>query len=152
VWNTTKFESPQEEFPNSSYDFSKNSTNLKFKQEERGTDRETPQVNGPHPSVTLRTEARLDRRKSHRWRGLGDGQGHHRAPHSPPRRLVPKTLTLPHPRDLALAIGGTVVVCGQPPASLVGNGQKRTPTSISMTRRSFWNKNEKKCSTKEPRP
>jgi len=41
--------------------------------------------------------------------------------------LVPETLTLPHPRDLALANGGTVVVCGQPLASLVADRAKEDP-------------------------
>ena len=58
---------------------------------------------------------------------LGNGQGHHRAPHLTPRRLVPETLTLLHPRDLALANGGTAVVCGQPPASLVRDRAKEDP-------------------------
>jgi len=35
--------------------------------------------------------------------------------------MVPETLTLPNPRYLALANDGTAVVCGRPPASLVGN-------------------------------
>jgi len=69
----------------------------------------------------------LDRQKSRRRRALSDGQGHHRAPHSLPRRLVPETLTLPHPRNLALANGGTAVVCGQPLASLVGDRAKEDP-------------------------
>jgi hypothetical protein len=50
--NRTKFESPQGDFANSRYEFSKDSTNPKFKLEERETDRGTPQINGPHPSVT----------------------------------------------------------------------------------------------------
>jgi len=81
-------------------------------------DQRTPHVSDP------RAEARLDRRRSRRRRGLGDSQEHHRAPHSTPHRLVPETLTLPHPRDLALANGGTAVVCGRPPASLVGDRGK----------------------------
>jgi len=75
----------------------------------------TPQVSDP------RVEARLDRRRSCRRRGLSDGQEQHRAPHSIPHRLVPETLTLPHPRYLALANGGTAVVCGRPSVSLVGD-------------------------------
>jgi len=58
---------------------------------------------------------------------LVDGQEHHRAPHSTPRRLIPETLTLSHPRVIALANGGTAVVCGQPPASLVGDQVKEDP-------------------------
>ena len=77
-----------------------------------------PRVSDP------RAEARLDRRRSRRRRGLGDGQEHHRAPHSIPHGLVQETLTLPHPRYLALANGGTTVVCGRPPASLVGDRAK----------------------------
>ena len=77
--------------------------------------------------MTPRTKARLDRRKARRRRGLGDGQGHHRAPHSLSRRLVPETLTLLRPRDLALANGGTAVVRGRPPASLVGDRAKENP-------------------------
>ena len=69
----------------------------------------------------------LDRRRSRRRRGLGDGQEHHRAPHSTPRRLVLETLTLPHPRDLALANSGTAVVCGRLPASLVRDRAKEDP-------------------------
>ena len=78
----------------------------------------TPHVSDP------RAEARLDRQRSHRRRGLGDGQEHHRAPHSIPHRLVRETLTLPIPKYLALAYGGTAVVCGRPPASLVGHRAK----------------------------
>jgi len=82
---------------------------------------ETPHVNGPHTSVTPRIEARLDCRIARRWRGFGDGQGHHRAPHSLPRRLVPETLALMRSKDLALTNGSTVAVRGRPPASLVGD-------------------------------
>jgi len=38
--------------------------------------------------------------------------------------MVPETLTLPNPRYLALANGGTAMVCGRPPASLVGDRTK----------------------------
>jgi len=106
--------------------FAKTAQTLISNKEERETDTRTPRVNGPHSSVT-RAEARLDRRRSHQRRGLGDGQEHHRAPHSTPRRLVPETLALSHPRDLALANGSTAVVCGQPPASLVGDWAKEDP-------------------------
>jgi len=41
--------------------------------------------------------------------------------------LVPETLTLPPPKDLALANGGTAVVCGRPPASLVRDRAKENP-------------------------
>jgi len=75
----------------------------------------TPHVNDP------RAEARLDRRRSRRRRGLSDGQGHHRAPHSIPHRAVPETLTLLDPRYLALANGGTAVVRSRLPASLAGD-------------------------------
>jgi len=78
----------------------------------------TPHVCDP------RAEAKLDRWRSRRQRGLGDGQEHHRAPRSTPHQLVPQTLTLPHPRYLALANGGTAVVCGRPSASLIGDWAK----------------------------
>jgi hypothetical protein len=81
----------------------------------------TPPVSDP------RAEARLYRWSSRRQQGLVDGQEHHRVPHSTPRRLVPETLTLPDPRELALANGGMAVVCGQPPASLVGDWAKEDP-------------------------
>jgi len=74
----------------------------------------------PHASDP-RAEARLDRRRSRRQRGLGDGQGHHRAPHFIPHRAVPETLTLVDPRYLALANGGTAGVRGRPRASLAGD-------------------------------
>jgi len=38
--------------------------------------------------------------------------------------MVPETLTLPDPRYLTLANGGTAVVRGRPPASLVGDRAK----------------------------
>jgi len=41
--------------------------------------------------------------------------------------LVTETLTLPHPRDLALANGGTAVVCGRQPTSLAGDRAKEDP-------------------------
>jgi hypothetical protein len=63
----------------------------------------------------------LDRRKARRRRCLYDIQGYHRAPHSLPRQLVPEILTLPNPKDVALANGGTAVVRSQPPASLTGD-------------------------------
>jgi hypothetical protein len=63
----------------------------------------------------------LDRRKARRWRGLCDGQGYHRAPHSLPHQLVPKILTLSNPKDLALTNGGTAVVRGRSLASLTGD-------------------------------
>jgi len=74
--------------------------------------------------VDPRAKAWLDRRRSRRRRGLGDGQGHHRAPHSIPHRMVLETLTLLDPRYLALANGGTAVVRGRPPASLAGDRAK----------------------------
>jgi len=73
-----------------------------------------------------RAEARLDCRRSRRRRGLGDGPEHHRAPHSIPQRMVPETLTLLDPRYPALANGGTAVVRGRPPASLVGDRAKES--------------------------
>jgi len=97
-------------------------TLIQTKEKERLTgdpaNQRTPQVSDP------RAEARLDHRRSRRRRGLGDGQEHHRAPHSIPHRMVPETLTLLNPRYLALANGGTAVVCGRPPASLVGDQAK----------------------------
>jgi len=40
--------------------------------------------------------------------------------------MVPETLTLPDPRYLALANGGTAVVRGRPPASLVRDEAKES--------------------------
>ena len=77
----------------------------------------------PHASDP-RAEARLDRRRSRRWQGLGDHQGHHRAPLINPHRAVPETLTLLDSRYLALANGGTAVVRGRPLASLAGDRAK----------------------------
>jgi len=107
--------------------FEKTAQTLISNKGERETDRGTTAGQRTPPVSDPRAEARLDRRRSHRRRGLGDGQEHHRAPHSTPRRLVPETLTLLHPRDLALANGGTTVVCGRPLASLVGDRTKEDP-------------------------
>jgi len=103
--------------------FAKTAQNLnQTKEKERLTgdpaSQRTPHISDP------RAEARLDRRRSRRRRGLGDDQEHHCAPLSLPHRLVTETLTLPNPRYLALANGGTAVVCGRPPASLVGDRAK----------------------------
>ena len=105
------------------YDFCKNSSNPKSNKGEREADRGTASQRTPHVRDP-RAEARLDRQRSRRRRGLGDGQGHHRAPHSIPHRMIPETLTLLDPRYLALANGGTAVVRGRPPASLAGDTAK----------------------------
>jgi len=98
--------------------FTKTAQTLFSNRVERETHRGTPQVNGPHTSVTR------EQRRDLTAGDLGDGQEYHRAPRSTPHRLVPETLTLPHPRDLALANGGTAVVCGRPSASLVRDRAK----------------------------
>jgi len=110
---------------NQRYNFCKNSSNPKSNKGEREADRGDPWVNGPHRQ---RPESRgmTWPRRSRRWRGLGHGQEHHRAPHSIPHRMVPETLTLPDPRYLALAHGGTAVVRGWPPASRVGDRAKES--------------------------